>query len=189
MKILTISGSPRRQGHTARALDFLEKELLTLGHQTERVNVVDYTIHGCLGCNACFKEKAGPVCVQNDDAQLIFDKIMKADRVVYASPLYSWSYTAQMKALIDRHYGMVTKHGSEDQSSVLENKPVALLITCSRPDENNSDLVQKSFDRGFEELKCKIAGKFTLPNSYEDDYPNRAQQTAQRLTEALINCN
>jgi len=189
MKILTICGSPKRHGHTAEALDVLEKELTFIGHETERVNVVDYQIRGCLGCNACFIEKSGPVCVQKDDALKVFEKMMKADRIVYASPLYSWSYTSQMKALIDRHYGLVTLAGSEEQSSVIENKWVALLITCSRPVDSNTDLVFMSFNRAFEELKCHIAGKFVIPGSSDADYLSRVQITTKQMTEALTQSN
>lgn len=52
MKILTILGSPKKHGNTATVLKRFE-ELISPLHQVERINLRDYTIHGCLGCNVC----------------------------------------------------------------------------------------------------------------------------------------
>jgi multimeric flavodoxin WrbA len=185
MKIITILGSPKRNGHTSEALDMLEKDLVSQGHETERINVIDYTIKGCLGCNACFMKKVKANCIQNDDAMSIFDRITSADTVVYAAPLYSSSFPAQMKPLIDRHYCLVTEPGSANQSSVIENKRVALLITCSRPEENNTDLIQEGFDRIFGELKCNIVGKYIIANSSGPNFTLNAKEITKTMSQEI----
>ena len=157
----------------------LERNLNQLGHETERINIVDHSIHDCVGCNFCFQEKTRPVCAQKDDAMLLFDRMIAADVVVYASPLYAFSFPAQMKAFVDRHYCLVTNPGTPEQSSLIEGKRVALLITCSDPLENNTDLVLEMFDRVFLKLKCIVSGKFVVESSSAPDFGSRAEETGR----------
>ena len=147
--------------------------------------MVDFNINGCLGCTACFTEKERPNCIQQDDAQGIFDRMLAADLLVYASPLYAYSFPAQMKSLIDRHFCFVTNPGLPSQSSVVEGKRVVLLVTCSRPQENNSDLVQTSFDRLFAELKCSIVGKYILANSSAPNFTRNAEEIMKRMASEI----
>jgi multimeric flavodoxin WrbA len=53
-----------------------------------------------------------PGCVQKDDAFSVFERMMAADALIYSSPLYCWDFPAQMKALIDRHFCLVTGYGT-----------------------------------------------------------------------------
>jgi multimeric flavodoxin WrbA len=185
MKILIVLGSPKRNGNTARVLDILEKEIVTYGHEIERVSVVDYKINGCVGCNACIKEKNEPNCVQLDDAKKIFDKIILADLVLYATPVYAHSFPAQMKTLIDRHYCFVTNAGLPGQSSVVEGKNVSLLITnCYN--EETTDLIQESFDRIFSELKCNSVGNIVVAESASPDFLERAERIVKNMVKAII---
>ena len=61
MKIITILGSPRRQGNTATVLSMFES-LVAAQHQVDRVDLVDYDVRGCLGCGACQKVLDEPGC-------------------------------------------------------------------------------------------------------------------------------
>jgi multimeric flavodoxin WrbA len=185
MKILTVLGSPKRNGNTAKVLDMLENELVAIGHEIERVSVVDYKINGCVGCNVCIKEKDEPNCVQQDDAKKIFNKVMLADLIIYATPVYAHSFPAQMKTLIDRHYCFVTDAGSPSQSSVVEGKRVSLLITnCYN--EETTDLIRESFDRIFTELKCNISGKIVVAESASLDFLERAEGVVKNMAKAII---
>jgi NAD(P)H-dependent FMN reductase len=184
MKIITILGSPKKIGNTSKALDLLEKNLNSQGHEIERIYITDYRINGCLGCNACITIKDKANCIQNDDALAIFERMMDADMIIYASPLYAHSFPSQMKALIDRHYCLVTCAGSSHQSSVFESKRVALLITCCNP-ERTTDLVQESFDRIFSELKCNIVGKYIIALSAAPDFIDNAERTTKIMAEEI----
>lgn len=181
MKILTIVGSPKRNGNTAKTLDMLEENLISQGHKVERVHVIDFKINGCLGCNACYMSKNKANCVQRDDFMTIYNKMVSADVVVYASPLYAWSFTSQMKSFVDRHYCLVTYPGLPEQSSVLEGKRVALIVTCSEPIENNAELIQIAFDRSFLRLKCVIVGKYIIDLSSAPDFEHRADKTTKTM--------
>jgi multimeric flavodoxin WrbA len=84
--------------------NYVEKQLLSQGHEFDRINITDYHINGCLGCYACMQNKDAAGCVQKDDTEQVLMRIISADAVVYASPLYSFDLTAQMKPLVDRSF-------------------------------------------------------------------------------------
>ena len=162
MKIATILGSPRNSGNTSKALGFLEK-LLGEYCDIDRINIASHKVNGCLACGACKANYDKPGCIQKDDAVSIFERMMQSDVVIYASPLYCWSFSSQIKALIDRHFCLVKGYGTPDYKSLLEAKPVALLVTCDGPIENNADLIQGIFDRLSGYLRCKTVGKYVVP--------------------------
>jgi len=186
MKILAISGSPRKNGKTAEVITILKDSLAGRGHETETLFLDDFSVKGCIACNGCFADKNKPYCVQHDDAQILFDRIEKADAVVYASPVYAFSFPAQIKAFLDRHYCLVTNPGLPSQSSLFAGKKVLMLATCCDPVENNAELVPVIFERLFRRLKCEVAGKFIVESSYAPDFSQRARLTANAMATALL---
>ena len=100
MKVLAIYGSPRGKKSQTHALaDVMLAEVRAGGADVEVVDLGKARIGFCQACEACHK---GPDCVLNDDGQLILRKMLAADGVVLASPVYLDHVTAQMKALLDR---------------------------------------------------------------------------------------
>jgi len=186
MKIMTIMGSPRKHGNTAAVLQQFER-LAGQAHQIDRANITDCTVHGCLGCGVCQKVPDIPGCTQHDDAVGLFERMLAADVVVYATPLYSWDFTAQMKALVDRHY-CLTKWGDEAQpQALLAGKRVALLVTCAGPVEENADLIQIAFDRAMEYAGCQVIGKYIVPNcTTPDELGDKAQNTARQMQADIV---
>lgn len=185
MKITTVMGSPKKHGKTASALEFFEKQLLSQGQEIDRINITDYHINGCLGCYACMQNKDVAGCVQKDDAEQVLMRIISADAVVYASPLYSFDLTAQMKPLVDRSFCL-------SNTSLLDGKRVALLITCAGQEEGNADLVQEFFRRGFDGenkgmFHTKLIGEFIIPFSDASDFSDRARKTAESLATSILN--
>ena len=189
MKILTILGSPRPQGNTATALSWVEDELRSKNNPVERVNIVDYEIKGCRECYACRSTTEEPGCSQHDDAELIFERMRSADIIVYASPLFSWGWTSQIKPLIDRHFCLVTGEKGEDRRSLLAGTLVALLVTAAGPVEGNADLVQEMFNRLAEATLCTIASTLvipycTTPNQLGNDVKCSAIRFAHEIIQA-----
>ena len=168
MKILTICGSPRKKGNTGKVLNMFNDEISD-GHEIEHINLIDFDVKGCIGCMKCQEDSEEPGCVQNDDANSIFGKMMDADAVVYASPLYCWSFTAQMKPLIDRHFCMCFGYGTPEYKSFLEGKKVALLVTCGGPIEKNTEFIQGIFDNLSGFMNMNNAGKYLLPSCTEPE--------------------
>ncbi len=184
MKIVTIMGSPKKNGKTATALMLFEENMLAKGNDVERVNVTDYKINGCLGCYACMAKKEEPGCIQKDDAQSVFDKMAAADTIVIASPLYSFDLTAQLKPLVDRCI-------SFSNTTILNGKHMALLITCAGQVENNTNLVQEFFRMAFDGenggmFHTKLAGRYVVPYSDSPDFMERAKKTADTMSNELV---
>lgn len=185
MKIITILGSPKKNGKTAETLSLLGENLIAQGHEMEQIPIVDHAIKGCVGCLACKINNDHPGCSQKDDARAIFDKMIAADVIVYASPIYCCDITSQLKALIDRHFSLLIRFGTPDASSFVAKKRVALLLTCAGGEEN-ADLAGEIFDRFGKVLQCDIVGKYTVANSSAPDFTLRAGQTAAKMAKDLI---
>jgi len=160
MKIVTLLGSPRKNGNTATILKAFEEQIKGKC-EIERINIIDKQIEGCLGCDACTKNQIEPGCVQKDDFKEIVGKIMLSDIVVYAAPVYVWDFPAQMKALMDRHY-CLAKYTASPARFFMENKRTILLTTCGGPAENNADLLEQIFMREMSFLHCRMIGKYVL---------------------------
>ena len=169
MKVLTILGSPRKQGNTATLLAAVEDELASGGHEVDRVDVASLDIKGCTGCFACQEVADAPGCVQKDDAESVFERMLASDSTVYAAPLYAWGFPSQMKALIDRSVCLVKGPEGPPMTSLLEGKRAALLVTCAGPIEDNADLIQTAFERICEYAKCQVAGKCVVPSCTTPD--------------------
>ena len=105
MNILILSGSPRKGGNTDLLVEAFAKGA-SQKHYVEVVSVHDYKVNPCMGCNACFKNKAN-ACVQHDDMSLIYEKMSQADMLVIASPVYFYGLSAQLKAVIDRFHNPI----------------------------------------------------------------------------------
>jgi len=165
VKIITVLGSPRKRGNTAAVLEAFERLALENQHAVERINAVDCTVRGCLGCDACFEVLDEPGCAQDDDdAVWILNRILAADLVVYATPVYAWGFTAQLKPLIDRHYCLVKWQGDGVASALMAGKRAALLATCGGDAAGNADLLEEAFRRLLDYAQCQPAGIYVLDN-------------------------
>ena len=99
MKIVVLEGSPNRNGSTHILADCFRQGAEEAGHTVELINVAHANIRPCTGCIHCGYE--GP-CVQKDDVEGIRRKILEADMLVFATPLYYYGMSAQLKIMVDR---------------------------------------------------------------------------------------
>lgn len=98
--VLILSGSPRHGGNSDLLCDEFAKGASEAGHQVEKIRVAEKQIHPCIACYSC-RDNSGK-CVFADDMAEILQKMIDADVLVLASPVYFYSIDAQLKALIDR---------------------------------------------------------------------------------------
>ena len=186
MKVTTILGSPREKGNTAKVLGLFE-ELIMQDHEVDRINIASRKVNGCLGCMKCREVTDEPGCVQEDEAGSIFERLIDADALIYASPLYCWGFSSQMKAFIDRHFCLVKGYGSPDHKSLIAGKRTALLVTCGGPVENNADLIQGIFDRVNNFVKCNVVGKYIVPFcTTPDAMGTEALETAKKMAGDIV---
>lgn len=99
LKVLGLAGSPRRRGNTELLLDQVLAGAANRGAQTEKVILADMRMGPCRECDSCFETGR---CVQQDDYQLLYPRLIKAERIVLAAPIFFTGLPAQAKAFIDR---------------------------------------------------------------------------------------
>jgi multimeric flavodoxin WrbA len=142
MKILGICSSPRVEGNTNYYLNLALEEARIKGADTEIINLAGKKISGCQGCYGCVEAKK---CVINDDFQEIFEKIVEADGILLASPVYHSSITPELKSVLDRagfsgrwakNDMKETKKNYEWKGSVLSGKVVSPLTVARRAGQN-----------------------------------------------------
>jgi NAD(P)H-dependent FMN reductase len=99
-KVLIISTSPRKGSNSDALADEFAKGARDAGHEVEKVSLIGKEIQFCRGCLACQKTKR---CVIHDDAdKIVQEKMLHADVLVFATPIYYYEMSGQMKTLLDR---------------------------------------------------------------------------------------
>jgi len=131
-KIVIVKGSPRIKGNSAILAEQVAAGAKAAGAEVESFYLHGMDIQACDACDAC-QGVADVDCILDDDMQILYPKLREADAVVYASPIYWFTVTAQLKLFIDRCYGM----GSdtyEVESHVLAGKRIGVLLTFGGDD-------------------------------------------------------
>ena len=129
IQILGVSGSPRIDGNTMQLL----KEALDAARdeenvETELITLANKDIKPCDGCRSCRTTKE---CHIRDDMVSVFDKMVSADGIILATPVYFGSATSQIKALIDRAAYLAGSKGR-----IFENKIGGPMVVARRAGQN-----------------------------------------------------
>ncbi len=100
IKVLAFAGSPRRGGNSETLLDWVLASMGEVeGVVIEKIPLTEANVNPCRGCNACETLNR---CVQRDGMDILHDKIIEADCIILAAPIFCMGICAQAKALIDR---------------------------------------------------------------------------------------
>ena len=99
MKVLAISASPRAGGNSDLLCDEFLVGAAGVGHQTEKLRLAEYSFAPCSACYGCAKTHR---CVKQDAMGQIQQKLIDADVIALATPVYFYSMAAQLKLMIDR---------------------------------------------------------------------------------------
>lgn len=133
-KVLILSGSPRKRGNSDILCDEFAKGALAAGNEVEKIFVAEKKIAMCKGCYFC-KDNGGG-CVFNDDMGDILQKIIDCDVLVLSSPVYFYSISAQLKAVIDRTVARWTE---------IANKELYYIATAAEEDKDTLDTTLACF--------------------------------------------
>ncbi len=162
MKILLINGSPK--GKTSNSLRLANAFIQGLRTETEKaesvtieeLDLASLKISPCRGCFSCWKNTPGECCIK-DDMQMIIEKELEADLIIWSFPLYYFSVPGLLKNMIDRQLPMNLPFMSKDDSGCgsgghdarydMSSKKHVLISTCGfYSSEGNYDSVTKMFD-------------------------------------------
>lgn len=155
MKIVVITGSPRKNGNSFAMTDAFVKKAEQLGHSVTRFDAAFMKIGGCHACETCYK--TGKACSFDDDFNVIAPVLLEADAVVYTMPVYWYSIPAQIKGVIDRIFSLVV--GGKD----VAGKKCALITCCEEDDVTVMDGVRMPIERSAALLKWEMVGEVLVP--------------------------
>jgi multimeric flavodoxin WrbA len=138
-KLLVLSASPRKGGNSDLLCDRFIQGAQDAGNQAEKIFLRDRKINPCIACEIC--QSNGGVCFQKDDIAGILAKMISADVIVLATPVYFYTMNAQMKMLIDRTVSQYTE---------IKNKEFYFIVTAA---DGNQQALERTVDglRGFTE--------------------------------------
>lgn len=147
-QVLILSGSPRKGGNSDILCDAFAKGAAEAGHQVEKLRVAEKRVHPCSACYHC--RDHGGECVYRDDMAVILQKMIDADVLVLASPVYFYSMDAQLKALIDRTVCRWTEVKDKEFYYIVtaadkEAEAAQTTLACMR---GYADCVQGARERG-----------------------------------------
>ena len=124
-QILVISASPRRGGNSDTLCDEFIRGATEAGNIVEKIFLRDQNTCYCIGCSVCNNTHK---CVQKDDMADILDKMVKADVIVFATPVYFYTMDGQLKTLIDRTVPRYTEiSGKEFSQSMLSFGEITVI--------------------------------------------------------------
>jgi multimeric flavodoxin WrbA len=145
VKLLGIMGSPRIEGNTDLLLDEALKGAKNQGVETEKIVVDTLKISPCREYYGCLKDGN---CVIRDDMDAIYPKLLEADRIIVASPMFFYGVTSQLKALIDRCQAIwARKYVLKQKLSDKERKGAFIAVGATKGNQlfEGSILVIKYF--------------------------------------------
>lgn len=126
--VLVISTSPRKNGNSNTLADAFIRGAQQAGNQVEKINLYDKTIGFCKGCLTCQSTQR---CIINDDASAIAQRMLTADVIVFATPIYYYGMCGQMKTLLDRANPLY--------SADYRFRDIYLLAAAAEEDEHTVD--------------------------------------------------
>ena len=135
--ILVLTGSPRKNGNTAKMVEAFSKGAQAAGHTVTLYNAAEKDIKGCINCNTCFSK--GTACSIADDFNELAPLVEQADMLIFATPLYWFSFPAKLKAALDKFYSFLIG------KRPMKVSECALLACCGAGDAAAFDGLVKSY--------------------------------------------
>lgn len=135
MKILVLGGSPNRDGSTQLLIESFARGAREAGHTVTVLQAAQQNVHPCTGCIACGYD--GP-CVQRDDMVQIRAAVLDSDMLVFATPLYFFGISAQLKTVIDRFCAFSSRISRRNMRS-------AFLSVARNDDDWTMDAIREHY--------------------------------------------
>lgn len=127
-RVLVLSTSPRKGGNSDILADEFIRGAQEAGHQVEKIPLRDKTIGFCKGCLTCQSTQR---CVMRDDGDAIAQTMLTADVIVFATPIYYYGMSGQMKTMLDRTNPLF--------SADYQFRDIYLLAAAAEEDEHTVD--------------------------------------------------
>jgi multimeric flavodoxin WrbA len=178
--ILVLTGSPRKGGNSDKLADAFIAGARQAGHTTVKYTTADKNIKGCIDCQTCFKK--GTACSIPDDFNELASLLEQADMVVFATPMYWFSFPAKLKAAIEKFYSyLISKRP-------LKIKECALLVSGGLQDETMFEGIVKSYKLIAQFQNWKDSGTIIVTGLHdkEDVLKTNGLQRAETLGKNIL---
>lgn len=152
MKILVITGSPRKNGNSNTLAEHFIKGAKEAGHEVVRFDAAFKKVHPCIACNRCGMNGQ---CVFKDDFEFIRKHIADADLVAFATPMYYFGISAQIKTVIDRFYAI--------NGQIHVPKKAVLMMTYADNSKKKENAIISHYEVLLDYLGWTDAGQIIAP--------------------------
>lgn len=144
-KILILNGSPKKDGNTTMLVDWFSKAARLKGADVEIVRTASlkYKTLGCASCRACQKSDKYECCI-DDDAKPVLAKMAQVDMIVFATPLYFFGASAQLKLVFDRMFSLY-KWDNDVGTMQTPLKGKTMVLLASAFEDIGLDALEKPF--------------------------------------------
>lgn len=173
--ILVLTGSPRKGGNSDLMAEAFIEGVMKAGHEVMKFETAAKNINGCRACNTCFSK--GVACSFQDDFNELVPLLEIADLIVFATPLYWYSFPTQIKAAIDKLYSFIIGQRP------LKIKECVLLACGEEEDKKVFDGIIKSYELTALNRKWNDRGQLIVPgvNNKGDIRNTNALEKAKKL--------
>lgn len=177
MKVLVVTGSAHKEGTSALLASKFIEGAKESGHEIYRFDAAFCNVHPCIACDECHNTDDG--CVFQDDMEKLNPYLLRADVVAFATPVYYYGMTAQIKTVIDRFYA--------NDSVLHDYKKAVLLLTLGDNTMESAAGVITSFRGMSNYLRWERAGMIvakdclTVEDILKTDYPKKAYELGKNL--------
>jgi len=184
--VLALLGSPRKQGNSRLLANHIMIGAESRGATIESIYLNGLDIKSCQGCYACQKEESRG-CIVNDDMQGLYPKIIQADALIIASPVYWFSMSAQTKIFMDRCMALFNENPKEGP---LYGKNIAIAMTYGDKDAFSSGCINalRTFQDAYNFVGADIVGMVYGSAEEPGEIANNSEliQDAETLGKNLI---
>ena len=171
-EVIIMSSSPRVGGNSEILAQEFGKGATNAGHDVEFIYLRDHYLKYCIGCMSC--QKTGE-CIHNDAMNTICQKLMGADAIVFATPVYFYSMSGQLKVFIDRLVPVYSEISSDiyiiasqmDESKEMMEKTIESIRGCTRDCFDNCREKGVIYGVGLNELGDAKNNLVLLKQAYE----------------------
>lgn len=160
MKIIGVSGSPRKEGNTAWLINKILEGAREKGAETQAWYFSDLAIKPCQSCYGCKQGELG--CIIDDDMRILYDALEHADALVLGSPTYMGQMSAQAKIFTDRLFAQYHPRFSPQFKERNAAKKLILVFNQGNPD---AGLFQPYYDytkKMFQLLEFDVKGLYVV---------------------------
>lgn len=177
-KVTVINASPRKNGTTAQLLDAF---LSDCRHDITIYNVYDENISPCTACDSCAHTGE---CIIKDN-QHIMNELFSSDYIIFASPIYCYSFPAPMKAFLDRLQPYYSDEKYRNPSFVRKG---FVLATCGKSGKFGIDVIEKQSRIAFIELSASFEGIYLFSDTDKlDTLQHEEECKVRQLAEDFFN--